>query len=307
MRSGAAAVLLLCVVPAAAGADESAARAHYASGRAYYDQGRYEDALREFEEALREAPDAQKGLMAFNVAQAQERLGKVAEAIASLQQYLTLVPDAEDRPTVEARIQTLQARLTQTGIVLTVSEEGARVFVDGHESGTTPLAEPIRVEPGSHELRVEKEGFRPLRLRVSVEAGRQVETEVILTAIEGGVRAPPRSSGAGVLPWVSTAVAGVAIAGGTVLGVLALGKSADANDNVTGDRDIYDSELSHAETLALFADISFGIAIAAGVTAVVLFVVGGGDDSTAPPSAASVRVSPFGSPQAVGFAVEGHL
>jgi tetratricopeptide (TPR) repeat protein len=312
MRAGAVIVLLLCLAPASARADEGTARAHYASGRAYYDQGRYEDALREFEEALRAAPDAQKGLMVFNVAQVQERLGRIEEAVASFQRYLALVPDAEDRASVEARVQTLQARLTETGILLTASEEGARVFVDGQESGTTPLAGPIRVAPGSHELRVEKEGFRPFRLRVSVEAGRSVETEVTLVAVERREAPPPpppapTRSGWRLLPWVVAGVAGVAIIGGTIFGVLALGESDAANDEKEGDLDLYDEASSSAETWALLADVSFGVGAAAAVGAVVLFLVTGGEESSVPPSGAALRVTPLATGRAVGLVFTGDL
>ncbi len=310
-----AAVLLTAVLalgPTTARADEPSARAHYASGRAYYDQGRYEDALREFEEALRAAPDAQKGLMAFNVAQAQERLGRIADAVASFQRYLELVPEAEDRATVTERIRTLQGRLAETGIALTASEEGARVFVDGQESGTTPLAEPIRVGPGSHELRVEKEGFQTFRLRVSVEAGRRVETEVTLVPVERTPepveRAPepgpaPRS-GPGVLPWVLAGVAGVAVVGGTVLGVLALGESDAASDEVAGDRDVYDDALANAETLALFADISFATGLVAGGFAIVLFITGGSAHASES-RAEGVHVAPLATRDRAGLVLGG--
>lgn len=311
MRAALAIALVLCLAPASARADEGAARAHYASGRAYYEQGRYEDALREFEEALRAAPDAQKGLMTFNVAQAQERLGRIAEAVASFQQYLSLVPDAEDRATVEARIQTLQARLTETGIVLTASEEGALVFVDGRQAGTTPLADPILVPPGSHELRVEKEGFRPFRLRVSVEAGRRLETEVTLVAAERHEPPPPppaaARSGGSLLPWVATGVAGVGLVCGTIFGVLALGESDAANEEKAGDFDVYDEASSNAETWALLADVSFGVGAAAAVGAVVLFLLTGRDEASAPAAGAGLRVAPLATGRTAGLVVAGDL
>lgn len=304
---------MIAVVPAAARADEPSARAHYASGRAYYDQGRYEDALREFEEAFRAAPDPQKAAMVFNVAQAQERLGRIGDAVASFQRYLELSPNAEDRSTVEERIRTLQGRLAETGIVLTASEAGARVFVDGQDSGTTPLAEPIRVAPGSHEVRVEKEGFRPFRLRVSVEAGRRVEAEVSLVPVERtpvrGPEAAPAAtrSGPGALPWVLVGVAGVATVGGSILGILALGKSDAASDERAGDRDLYDDERANAESLALFADISFGAAVVAAGVSVVLFVAGGSSPRGESPTTGSLRAAPMVGRGGAGLVVAGEL
>lgn len=302
MRPGVVVLLTTMLFAARADAqtDERAARAHFSSGRAYYDQGRYEDALREFTEAFRVAPDASKGLMVFNMGQGQERLGRLAEAIASFQRYLELVPDAEDRATIEERIRGLQERLAQTGIVLTVSEPGARVLVDGTEAGTTPLAAALQVTPGSHELRVEKEGFQPFRLRVAVEAGRRVEAEATLVALQSHTPPPPPPRPADPAPsrgrtwtWVTAGVTGLALAGGTVLGFLALGESDSANAEVAGDADRYDEHLSSAENLALFADISFGVGILAAASTVVLFIVeGGSGESEAAPQHAALFAAP---------------
>ncbi|MBI2898204.1 MAG: tetratricopeptide repeat protein [Deltaproteobacteria bacterium] len=284
MRSALLVVAVLLAAPSAAEAqmDERAARAHFEAASSYYDQGRYEEALHEFEEALRAAPDAQKGLMVFNIGQAQERLGRLAEAIESFQRYLELEPAAPDRAAIEARLSNLRARLGETGIVLRVSEDGARVSVDGSASGTTPLAEPLRVAPGRHEILIERDGFRPFRLTVSVEAGRQVEAEATLVAQErhaDPVRAPrpappPPPSGR-LWTWIGAGATGAALAGGIVLGVLALGASDASNAEVTGSREVYEDELSSAETLALFADISFGAAVLAAGATVVLFIVEG--------------------------------
>lgn len=300
-RAGPPTVVLLlftlCAAPVEAQPDDREARTHFASGSSYYSQGRYDDALREFTEAFRLASDPNKPLMLFNMAQAQERLGRIEEAVASFRRYLELDPNAEGRAAIEERVRTLTERLGATAIVLTVSEEGAHVFVDGHEVGTTPLPGPLTVAPGSHELRVEKDGFQAFRLRVSVDAGRQVEADATLVALVGPTSTvtPPVTSArerpGRPLPWILGGAAVLAVGAGTLLGVLALGKSDDAADESAGNRDLYDEHLADAETLAAAADICFGVGIAAGAVSIVLFLIGGQDDSA--PATTSVRVSPL--------------
>jgi tetratricopeptide (TPR) repeat protein len=87
--------------------EEEAARVHFLSGQAYYDQAAYADALREFNEAYR---ISNRPALLYNVALCYERLDKFSEAIVSMQQYLDASPKAEDRASVEARIERLKER-----------------------------------------------------------------------------------------------------------------------------------------------------------------------------------------------------
>lgn len=298
---------------------DALARAHFSAGSSYYEQGRYEEALHEFEEATRLASDRTRPLMIFNLGQTQERLGHLTDAIASFQAYRdSLAPGAADRALVEERIRNVQARLDATAIVLTVSEAGARVLVDGEERGTTPLAGPLRVTPGAHEIRVEREGFQPLSIRVSVEPGQRLETEATLVAIPPPPEpapvpppppprqrpsrpAPPPEPPGRLYTWIAAGVAGAAAVGGGVLGVLALGER-DAADEAASqrDRDTYDQSKSSAEDFSLFADIAFGAAVlGAGAAVILYFVEGDAPRATTRETAATPLVLPDGGGVAV--------
>lgn len=282
---------LLLFVPAVASAQpqDRIARTHFESGRSYYDQGRYAEALHEFQEAYRLASPDRKPIMLYNIGQTQERLGRLPEAIAALRQYLDENPDADDRPQVETRIENLQVRVDATRIALRANEDGASVLVDGAAVGTTPLAEAIRVTPGAHELRVEKEGFRAFSLRVTVPVGEEVAAEATLVSEaapasgQPATAAPAASEGPRLYTWVAAGVAGAAAIAGGAFGFLALGRRDDANAEATGDRPTYDDARSSAETFALVADVSFGVAVVAAGTAIVLFTVepGWGEDAQA--------------------------
>ncbi|MBI2895663.1 MAG: PEGA domain-containing protein [Deltaproteobacteria bacterium] len=306
--------LLLAPAFAMAQPQDRLARTHYQAGSSYYEQGRWSDALQEFEEAYRLSSEARKPALLYNIGLTQERLGRLAEAIESFRRYLEDSPQARDRETLEERIRTLQARLDATSLALEVSEAGARIEVDGMERGTTPLAEPLRVTPGEHEIRIVKEGYRSFSLRVTVPAGERVSAQATLVA--EAVQAPPsppppppppppEPSGR-TFTWVAAGVAGAAAIGGGVLGLLALRKRNQANEEADGLRPEYDAARDDAKRLALFADITFGVAVLAAAAAVVLFIVEGGDGEEARVSAAALPV-PIAIEGGAGLALAGEL
>jgi tetratricopeptide (TPR) repeat protein len=308
--------LLGPLVPSSAFAQDRLVRTHYQSGSSYYEQGRYEEALREFEEALRLSSPASRGALLFNIGQTQERLGHMEQAIASFRQYLEASPDADDAGVVAGRLRTLQGRLDATGITLEASEQGAHVLVDGADRGTTPLGAPVRVAPGAHEVRVEKEGFQAFSLRVTVPAGERVSVRANLlpTAPVEGVAAPrpeviPRRepSGPGVLPWVFIGVGGIGLIGGGVMGALALGARNDANDATTGDRAAYDEARDRTAFRSLLADVGFGVAVVAGAVGIVLLLTSGRGEEEQEAAATSPVVVPVLVHGGAGVALAGSL
>ena len=114
--------LLLAAGPAAlaepAGASRAAdatqeAKAHFRKGAEYYRQARYREAIAEFEAAYKLRPH---GVIFFNLAQCQERLGDIPAALQAYHEYLRAVPDADDRNTVHAAMANLEARLGAAGV-----------------------------------------------------------------------------------------------------------------------------------------------------------------------------------------------
>ncbi len=84
------------------------------------------------------------------------------------------------KATARARLKELEKK---TGAVaLTVSEAGASVAVDGKAAGASPLARPLRLAAGGHQVRVEKEGFLPFDQGLIVTAGGSTSLEVKLEA-----------------------------------------------------------------------------------------------------------------------------
>ena len=111
--------LLLSAVDAQTIPEE--ARRHMARGQAAVEMAKssedYEAAIREFQEAARLAPDWPDPY--FNLGLVQEKAGKFREAIASLNRYFQLAPNAPDAAKIQEQIYKLEYKAEQ---VLSVSD-----------------------------------------------------------------------------------------------------------------------------------------------------------------------------------------
>ena len=121
--------------------DDERARTHFEAGRSYYEQAQYEDAAREFQEAfdLSGRPE-----LLLNLSQAEERALHYEDAIGAAQRYLELVPNAENRKTIEDRIaglQQLKQRYDEGGPA-PLSAPGALESPQPLAPGATPPAVP---------------------------------------------------------------------------------------------------------------------------------------------------------------------
>lgn len=252
---------------------ENMAKNHYLAGKSYYQQGRYTESIREFEEAHRLSS---KPELLYNIAQAYEKLGNLAQAVKYLEQYLE-APDLSNRMAVEEHLKNLKARLKVTGIQVTCKELDAIVLLDNNEIGRTPLRGNLLVKPGFHEVKVTKKGYISYSAFVTVSPGKVVVVRAQLKPIQaasgpiGGEAATDytdTSKRKRLWTWVALGVAGAAAVTAGVTGGLAL---SEADKAQTKDDEAADS----ARTLALVSDITLGVAVAGAVAAVVLFFVEG--------------------------------
>jgi hypothetical protein len=86
------------------------------------------------------------------------------------------------------RITAKEGELTEVGVLLEAMAgfvsvkadvSGARVAINGEDKGTVPL-EGIVLPAGSHEIVVQREGFRPESQRIAVRAGKEYTVDVNL-------------------------------------------------------------------------------------------------------------------------------
>jgi hypothetical protein len=164
------------------GADRTAqAKARFKRGTILYRQARYREAIAEFRAAYRLRPH---GVLHFNIAQCQEKLGDIPAALTSYHDYLREVPGAEDRETVQRAISNLEARLAAVGVqqILVYSEPpGAEVLIDGQSRGRTPLG--MALPHGAHVVTLVKAGYQTVTRDVALAPDRSLQLD--LTLVQG--------------------------------------------------------------------------------------------------------------------------
>ncbi len=176
---------------AADSARQEAARAAFERGYALMQQGALDAALADFERSR--ALFATKG-NTRNAAVCLDRLGRPDEALERLEQLQRDFPTigAEDRDSIAREIARLRGLL---GVLDVRSDEaGATVVVDGRVRGTTPLAAPIRVNAGTHAVRLVLAGHAPFEDRAIVARGQMVALDARLPRLLRSGRVLVRSA-----------------------------------------------------------------------------------------------------------------
>lgn len=250
------------------------ARQLYATGQALFDSGQFAQAEASFRAAYEAVPNP---VVLRAIAAAQERQGNVAQAAQTLQQYLRDSPNASDRAEVERHLTELTGR--PATLAITSTPPGAQILLDGQPTGQTTPAE-ISMEAGDHAVELRLDGYQPFQQTVTAQASARLRMEVPLTAgaadalgANGGDGQAAAGGGGGgsdaptVEVWVTAGIAAAALISGTVFGFLAL--SEQSNFDMAPSNEIAD----RGELFALIADISFGAAILAAGTAIVLYIV----------------------------------
>lgn len=286
--------------PAAEDGDVKKAKDLFTWGQKLYKQARYAEAISKFEEAYEVRPHP---VIYFNIGKCYEQLGETAKALRSYRDYLRLSPDAKDKETVSDAVANLERRLREKGqqqLMVFADPPNARISVDGKELGTSPAS--VELVAGNHTLLVSADGYEKVERSFVMQLSRATEMTISLRPV-GAKETPPLVSDApkkddkptldpGTPPpapplvvepapqkkgrvWTYV-VGGVAVASlGAGIGMgVASGSNAqqltDPNRMPGGNaQQLHDS----ARDLSVGANVAYGVAAAAAITAVVLFFV----------------------------------
>lgn len=168
-------MLLTSMMSSVAFAD---ARDHFRRGQAAYQQGNYDLAISEW---LSGYQIEQRAEFQYNLAQAYERLGRLQDAVNSLQAFVgSADPDDSSYSDATARLASLQQRLALTGVRVLGGQDGAAIFVDGRDWGRLPRPDKISVSPGSHQIIIRLAGYRDFVSNIVIPAGQVIDLEVAM-------------------------------------------------------------------------------------------------------------------------------
>jgi len=311
----AAAALVIAVASTAtsavtAGVKEDEARMHFEQGVRLYEEGQYEQAAIAFARAYELKPSFR---LLFNIGQAESELKHYARALEAFTRYLAEGGDQvpPDRvTTVKSEIERLNALVGM--IIVECQVDGARVLLDNESKGETPLAGPIFVDIGKHEVVVKQGQDELLREVVRVAGGQRVTLEVEAgdgepgtTSDTDGSPVPEEPDGGGrVWTWIALGIGGAAGITGAAIGGAAMSKRADLEVSCVDNHcpPSKEGESDTIETMNLTADVLFGLAAAGIVTGVILFFVEPDDETEA-----QVAVAPAVTAGGAGLAVGGRF
>jgi hypothetical protein len=292
---------LLSSVAQAQPRDAAAAEVLFRQGREAADQGDFGTACDKFKESNRLDPAV--GTV-FNIADCEERLGRLATAWTLFQEVTQrLAPSDERHAIATKRASALEPRLPRLTIKLSASAPpGIVIERDGVVLGAASLDNSLPVDPGPHEVVVRATGRSPGVFRVALREGEARAVEVTAGApLESGGggshdQIPDRTEPGGnrTLGFVlgGLGIAGIAV--GTVAGVMVLDRKSTADEQCPDkhcNEQGFDAVVS-GRTLGVVSTTGFivgGIGLAAGA----YFILSSGSGEK-PASTVSATFSPGG-------------
>jgi hypothetical protein len=139
------------VPPASAQSQDarSTALALAQEGAQLYEKGDFQGALDKFKQAHQQFPSPK---LFFNLAQAFRGLSRNPEALEAFERFLAEAKDASPDYREQAAVQVAELGAKLARVAVNCNQPGAVVTIDRSERGTIPLAKPVAVEPGAHQL-----------------------------------------------------------------------------------------------------------------------------------------------------------
>lgn len=182
-------------------ADKAAAQVLFDEGKRFMEQGNFEQACARFEESQR--LDAGIGTL-YQLAACLEKLGRTASAWALYMEVATLTKLAGQVQREEmARAQAARLEPTLPRLLVKIEGPAGEDFVverDGTAIGKGQWGTAVPVDPGTHIIKMNAEGYRPFEQAVQVRPG---ETKTIVVTAEP--RPKSSASGAAVPPVAGSA------------------------------------------------------------------------------------------------------
>lgn len=169
----------LWLAPASAWADaKQDAEKQFRAGVSLQKVEDFEAAISAFDSSLRLYPTKGAWFNLANCLRATHRYPEALTALERLQQDFGSELVDPMRSTVEMQVAELE-NLTAT-LAIQVDQPGADIAIDGRSIGKAPLAAPIRLGLGDHEVRVSLEGFETAVVAVNLGPAQAASTKVTL-------------------------------------------------------------------------------------------------------------------------------
>jgi hypothetical protein len=270
---------LLCIAaPAQASPESERAETLYATGKDAMARGDLSTACAAFAESLR-LENAVGTLL--NLATCEEKAGRLVAALEHFTNARAMLAKDDFRiPFATERIRETSRRIAHLTIRPRASDAGLKISTDGAPLPQSMWSVPRAVDPGAHEIVIEREGRPPIRIDVKLADGEvkvvDLEADKIPAAAPVREPSPPEPSGSRPSPfaWILGGIGVAGIATGSVTGVLAIGAANDYRDHCTnGECDPEGLDAARTgRTMSVVSPIAFAVGAVALVASVYLFI-----------------------------------
>jgi hypothetical protein len=326
LRLALALFVFLPCFPALAGNPDEEARAQFQNGIEFFKAGAFEQAAVAFARAYEIKPSYK---ILYNVGQVESELKHYARALDAYVRYLAeggAEGGKERVAEVKAEINRLNTLVGSIHIVC--DEPGLAVMVDGERRGETPLAVPVFVDMGQHEVALRRGLDVVYSEKVRVVGGGRAEIDISKKAKPGsaapvvaephpepakaavepkkesGESTPTKNEPQRVWTWVAFGVGGAGAVAASITGGLALSKAKDVDSKCNGNvcPTSAKDEADTADTLGWTTNALIGVAVLGVAAGVVLWFY---EPDLA--SAKEVTVTPTAGTDAGGLVVSGRF
>lgn len=304
------AVLTGALSALAEGVDDEA-KAQFQQGVELYKAGEHEQAAIAFERAYELKPNYK---ILYNIGQARNELRRYAQALGAYEQYLSDGGGEIDQKRKDEVLGEIKRLKTLVGFVrVEADRDGLTVFVDGHKQGPTPLAAPVPLDLGEHEVII-KDGTDEVHSEVIkvaggktgvVTVGEPAGTHEATPLPAGTTDSQPDDGPKRAWTWVALGVGVAAGIGAGVTGGITLSRADDLKSDCPDNTCPSDkkSDLDSAKTLGNVSTaltVVAAVGIAAGVA---LFFIEPGLGKEETP----VAIIPTATPDGAALTVTGRF
>jgi hypothetical protein len=315
----------LLLASAVGHADPKAAVETFKKGRELFKAGKFAAACEQFEQS--QQLDPAMGTL-FNIAQCDEKIGKLASAIAAYREIVASDTNDKRKATAAEYAVKLELRVPKIVIGTTAIAVKVRVTLDGKPVEPN---QPIEVDFGTYTIIGHADGYRDASKRVTIgEESRTTSVPLTLepdhstpTPVPGPVDptppkdptqpvdepavAPAARSSRKTIGVVTLGVGGAALATGVVFAILTHGKWSDAQAVCGGTVCPTQPQVDQANALADQAHSDGNLATVFAIGGAVAAAVGVALIVTAPSAEHAVRVTATVDRSAGGFAIAGRF
>ncbi|MCP4197613.1 MAG: hypothetical protein GY762_10740 [Proteobacteria bacterium] len=286
------------------------AKVEFRKGNKLYKNKKYRKALQAYRRAYEIKP---RWRYLYRIGRSEAALDRPILALTAFEEYLARGKDKIPKKRRKTTRQKLKKLRLKIGKLEIQAPEGATVFLDGKEVGTTPIIKPLQVRANKdHLVAVELDGkILPKQTfsvggteTVTLQFEKPVEEPLPVAKAEASGREIKKLPPLEIAGWATLAGGAALLIAGTVTGAMALSLNKDLKDDCRNGCPGRGDDIDKRDNLAMSTNFLLAFGAAAAVAGSVIIIVAYADKERKAKAAQQVSLRPIIGPQTVGAVLE---